>query len=126
MGVVDRMEKSLAYLYLAGVFDTKGFINKNLKPDGKRRTKFNISFNFTDKQKELFEKIACMLDYLGIKCKIYETGRTKGKKKEYQLYITKREHARMFLSKIHNYSLRREEIMKALWELQRYELKKKR
>ena len=108
-------------IYLAGVFDVRGFININLNPDEKGRTKFNVYFNYTDTDSHIFEQIQEMLQKEGIKSSIYKVRRKKGKKKEYLLYITNRHDSVKFLKRILPYSLSKTKIMEALNKLNTHE-----
>lgn len=106
--------KKIMWSYIAGVFDVKGFI---VITDPKRG-KYFVQMNFTDRQKEIFEKVAEMLLELGIDVKIYKARRLKGNLQEYQLYISKKLNVYKFLENILPYSLRKEEIKEAMYTLE--------
>jgi len=99
--------------YLAGVFDMRGFLQVNLVKDSKGRTKFNVFFNFTERDLEIFKCLSNWLNRNGIKNSIYRIRRVKGEK-EFQLYITNRRDSISFLEHILYFSLRKEEIVKSL------------
>ena len=102
--------------YLAGIFDVRGFIQVNLTKDKKGRTKFNVYFNFTDKDLKTFLYIHDFLNKHNIKNSIYKASRVRNRQ-EYQLYITSREGSKRFLENISQYSFRQREILQALGKL---------
>jgi len=102
----EELKKEIMLSYIAGVFDIKGFF---IITDTKRG-KYAVCMNFTDRQKEIFEKVVDMLIELGIDAKIYKARRLKGNLREYQVYISKKLNVYKFLESILPYSNRKEEI----------------
>jgi hypothetical protein len=90
--------------YLAGVFDTRGFIQYTYGTS----YKYAVFFNFTENEKEVWYKIKMLIDNYTI-AKIYKMRRKK-RQKEYMLYIGGKKNVVNFLVKILPYSNRKEEI----------------
>jgi hypothetical protein len=90
--------------YLAGVFDTRGFIQYTYGTS----YKYAVFFNFTENEKEVWYKIKTLIDNYTI-AKIYKAKRKKGQK-EYMLYISGKKNVMNFLIKILPYSNRKDEI----------------
>lgn len=96
--------------YLAGIFDVRGFIN--YRPEN---YVINISFNFYSTEKKLWNDIKNILEEF-INVKIYQS---KIRKKEFQLYIGKKNNVYTFLYTIFPYSLRKDEISTILSKLKK-------
>jgi len=95
MRLEEIKDKSITYL--AGFFDGQGLIHYNFLKDSKGRTKFNVVFYQSGNKKEV-NKIANIIRSLGMKVSIYRMRRSKkGKKKEYQIYITNRKDSEKLL-----------------------------
>jgi len=107
--------------YLAGIFDARGFIKVNLTKDKKGRTEFNVYFNFTDNDKNVYNKICNFLNEQGIKSSIYFIRRKKGWLNEYHFCITNRRDTIKFLERIYPYSLKKDLLD---WAFEKYSILK--
>jgi len=90
--------------YLAGVFDTRGFIKYTYGDT----YSYAVFFNFTENEKDVWEKIKKIIDKYAI-ARVYKMSRKKGQQ-EYQLWIGGKKNVRDFLMKILPYSNRANEI----------------
>ena len=87
-------------VYIAGVFDARGFVRYEYGTT----YKYAVHFNFTKKDKKLWLKIKNLLSKFFV-CKIYKT-----RKNEYQLYIGGKKQTFNFLKSVLPYSFRKKEI----------------
>ena len=109
--------------YLAGFFDGQGYLHVKLKPDKKKRIKFNAVFfqSCSKKEKFFLEEIVKMLEKLSIRASIYELKRKKGKKPEYQIYITRINDTVKFLKLIEPFLiLKKQFVREALEKYEKY------
>jgi len=95
--------------YLAGIFDTRGF----LRFDYGRSYSYQITFNFTEREKNLWIEIKKEMESICVP-KIYKLKRKKGRLQEYQLCISGKKNTYNFLIKILPFSKRKEEILTML------------
>jgi len=91
--------------YIAGIFDVRGF----LKYDYGNTYSYQVFFNFTEREKDLWLKIKEEMESICVP-KIYKMKRKKGRQQEYQLCISGKRNAYNFLVNILPFSKRKEEI----------------
>lgn len=101
--------------YLAAIIDSKGFVEKT------KNYQYRITFNITEKDLEYWEKVIELLKEIGIEAKRYpknlEEGRKKGKLREYQIYIGRKDQVVKLLDMIKDYSLKKEFYEKFIEEI---------
>ena len=107
------------WIYLAGVFDARGFVKFTYGST----YSYAVFFNFTEDNKKTWESIRKIVSKY-FPCRIYRIKRSKGKK-EYQLWIGSKKSVYEFLKAILPYSNRKEEIATYLKLLEEKGYKKK-
>jgi hypothetical protein len=107
------MEIEHILAYISALVDVRGFMRID-----KKRGLYRISFNITEQDLDYWQKVIELLSSIGIEVKIYpkclDKGRLKGKHREYQVYIGRKEQVRKLLDMIKDYSLRKDEYIEIL------------
>jgi hypothetical protein len=88
--------------YLAGVFDVRGFIKLH-----KPTYHYAIYFNVYQTEIKLWKKIMNIIKSLPCHCKLYHSN----KRKEYQLWIGRKNNIMFFIEMILPYSNRKKELI---------------
>jgi len=109
------MNKEIILTYLAAIIDSRGFV------DITRNHQYRVFFNITEKDLEYWEKVVELFEEIGIEAKRYpknlEDGRKKGRLREYQIYIGRKEQVVKLLDMIKDYSLKKEYYEKIIEKL---------